>query len=58
MCAGEKRSEDDASDSLQPLSEDQRQTGRRQQHPPPAGQVSADTDNDILKLISVYIFDM
>lgn len=33
VCAGEERSEDVPTDPLQPLPQDQRQTGRHQQHP-------------------------
>lgn len=50
MCTGEERSEDDTPDPLQPLSENQCQAGWCQQHPPPTGQVSKDTDITALNL--------
>lgn len=39
MRPGEECPKDNTSDSLQPLSEDQRQAGWSQQHPAAAGQV-------------------
>ena len=53
MCTGEECSEDNTSDPLQPLSEDQCEAGWRQQHPPSTGQVSEDTGDEILNSISV-----
>ena len=40
VCPGEERGEDVTSDALQPLSQDQREAGRHQQHPGSSSAVS------------------
>lgn len=53
VCAGEERGEDLASDALQPLPQNQRQTRRHQQHPGPASTVRV-----LLKCLCLDVFNM